>query len=139
MQEKAFYQPESHLSTRTLEEWADYISSSHYYCCPNVYQHCGEVVSFVSIPCMRGFYLELTNSDLSGQRACVSTRYMSTEKYMAIERYARIALDTNSKIIIEGELGYDSFGLQITQVERVWLSDNSTQVFRLKKNEDIHG
>lgn len=133
-QDKSFYQPEARLQTRTLEEWADYISSEHYYRNPDVYSHRGEVVSFFANTNLRGFWLRLKDAPPDcTELACVSTRYMSNEKYMAIERYARMAVDFNVDIVIEGVLGYDWTGAQITQVERVWLGDDSQLVFQLGK------
>lgn len=127
MPERTFYYSTERATTRTLEEWADYISSPHYYSSPDASQHCGEVVGFFSTPHKRGFVFEYE----SGEIAHVTTRYMSNEKYMAIERCARMAVDMNVKIMIEGILVYDSFGPQIVEIERVWLGDDSNLVFRL--------
>ena len=133
MTEQEFYSQPS----RSLEEWSDYISSEHYYRNPDVTSYSGNVAAFFFNPNLQGFWLILNDDDKS--RVCVSTRYMTREKYLAIERYARMAVDLNVPLCVEGVLGYDMIGAQITNIERVWLDDNSTRVFRLQKIEAIHG
>lgn len=118
---KPFYETNS---TRTLEEWADYISSDHEIRNPNVYPHVGKVVRVFNNPNLRGFTIELTSTEEPGCYAFVSTRYMPEEKYLAIENLALMAFKSNLIITIVGALGYDWTGAQITQVERVAVGEN---------------
>lgn len=116
--ENTFYH--SH-GTRSIEEWADYITTEHAYCNPEISVHTGRVGAFFNNPNLRGFVVELELPDGAREKTYVTTRYMARAKYMALERMARAACDFNAQLAIEGVLGYDGFGAQITQIERAWI------------------